>query len=576
MINQMFKTVFFIIILATAAFSKDWAQPAVFHLDSTDVLPVLKWKFQSGDSLRWAQPDFDDSQWIDFDIGKGAKIVNGYGWYRTRIKFMAEQDDFDFINLKLWGWTSAYEIYWDGRLLHTNGTLAKSKAEEVSGKIMSIIRLKRELIKPGEHVLAVRVSNFHPPTFRVRFYGILGYNLTMENNLNKYYNIHVFDFGLFVLTALFSIALFFGGGRQRPYFFFTIFALANAWYSAVSIMIYYFNLSVHFISLIRALTYLAAPLGTFFLNSFFIFNFNLPRKRIQLMINIAAILGVLIFFGHHHLAWLSLYSVGVIIYSVRQKAAGAWAALIGTAVYSVMQILYFYGIVYYTYILSEVYFIFLITLSLSRQIKAEHQKLEEAKLRSIRLESELLKKNIQPHFIMNTLLSIMSWITEDPKKAIRLIQALAKEFRMINKISGEKEIPLSEEIKLCETHLELMGYRKDASYQLIRNNLNPEEKVPPMIFHTLIENGLTHAFQSGENGTFKLTYTKNNGTIHYKLENDGSLLQKLNREPQGMINEGMGMKYVKTRLEESYPQRWHLGYGLNTEKWVVDISIEKN
>ena len=94
-----------------------------------------------------------------------------------------------------------------------------------------------------------------------------------------------------------------------------------------------------------------------------------------------------------------------------------------------------------------------------------------------------------------------------------------------------------------------------------------------MILHTLIENGLSHAYQTGEDGTFKLTYEKNKSGIQYELQNDGSQLEKLSRQPDEKINEGMGMKYVKTRLEESYPKRWDLTYGLQEHVWKVKIKI---
>ncbi|MCB0294650.1 MAG: histidine kinase, partial [Calditrichaeota bacterium] len=165
-----------------------------------------------------------------------------------------------------------------------------------------------------------------------------------------------------------------------------------------------------------------------------------------------------------------------------------------------MMVFFYWGVVWYVYTAGIVFFIFCVMLSISRQIKQQNQQHEVAKLRSARLETELLKKHIQPHFLMNTLLSIISWIREDPPTAIKLIQSLAEEFRMINQISSQTEIPLSDEVALCRTHLTLMGYRQDVQYALEAQNLPGEEKIPPMIFHTLIENGLTHAYRSGENG----------------------------------------------------------------------------
>ena len=53
---------------------------------------------------------------------------------------------------------------------------------------------------------------------------------------------------------------------------------------------------------------------------------------------------------------------------------------------------------------------------LSLRIKEQRLAYENTLVQSTRLRLELLKKNIQPHFIMNTLTSIMEWVETSPKK----------------------------------------------------------------------------------------------------------------------------------------------------------------
>ena len=132
-------------------------------------------------------------------------------------------------------------------------------------------------------------------------------------------------------------------------------------------------------------------------------------------------------------------------------------------------------------------------------------------------------------------------------------------------------ISFCEEIQLCDYHLKVMGYRWDAKYDFIKQHVPEEQKIPPLILHTLIENGLTHAFKPKENGTFWLTCETQNGTVRYCLRNNGSLLESLAGKPD--IEEGMGLKYVKARLEESYPGKWSLTYGVRDSRWEVIIRI---
>ena len=61
----------------------------------------------------------------------------------------------------------------------------------------------------------------------------------------------------------------------------------------------------------------------------------------------------------------------------------------------------------------------------------ERRRAQAAQLAAARLELELLKKNIQPHFLLNTLATIMETIEEGPKTAAALVESLAGEFRIL-------------------------------------------------------------------------------------------------------------------------------------------------
>jgi LytS/YehU family sensor histidine kinase len=224
--------------------------------------------------------------------------------------------------------------------------------------------------------------------------------------------------------------------------------------------------------------------------------------------------------------------------------------------------------------LGDVILVFCALLSISWQARLQSQAHHASILKSSRLEAELLKKHIQPHFIMNTLFTIISLIEENPKGAIKLIKALAAEFRMINKISSNKVITLKEEIELCQKHLELMGFRRSANYNLVTNGICLEDIIPPMIFLTLIENGLTHSYEAYENGNFFLSCKKNDYQTQYILKNDGSKINAfIAAGNQRQIEDGMGMRYIKARLEENFSGHWEIDYGKKNGLWEVKITI---
>ena len=116
----------------------------------------------------------------------------------------------------------------------------------------------------------------------------------------------------------------------------------------------------------------------------------------------------------------------------------------------------------------------------------------------------------------------------------------------------------------------------DARYELDAEGIPETEKIPPMVLHTLVENALTHAFEVGENGRFRLTCVGDGNRVEYRFSNDGSLLRSVSTSTGNPQMEGTGYQYIRARLEESYPGRWTLDYGRNGSRWEVVIGIKKN
>ncbi|MBL8022161.1 MAG: hypothetical protein JNM27_20975 [Leptospirales bacterium] len=112
-----------------------------------------------------------------------------------------------------------------------------------------------------------------------------------------------------------------------------------------------------------------------------------------------------------------------------------------------------------------------------------------------------------------------------------------------------------------------MSLRQDRFYSMREINLRPDEQVPPMIFHTLIENGLTHGFAGRSKGRFIFARQRGKDRTRYILFNDG------NKEAAMSEGSGTGLRYVKTRLEESWPGRWQVRAGPVRGGWRVIIDI---
>ena len=202
----------------------------------------------------------------------------------------------------------------------------------------------------------------------------------------------------------------------------------------------------------------------------------------------------------------------------------------------------------------------------ARIIEDEYQ---SSLLLSSRLQLELIKKNIQPHFLRNTLTSLIDWVEESPKQGAEFIQALADEFDIMNSISEAVLIPIRQEIELCKTHLTVMQFRKEIHYEWQESGIDETEYIPPALIHTLLENGITHSIPITESLiSFKLTYLRTAIYKQYTFET-----KALNRQGSKKREGGTGFRYIQARLTESYGDRWKFISEAIPEGWLTTIQI---
>jgi LytS/YehU family sensor histidine kinase len=195
-----------------------------------------------------------------------------------------------------------------------------------------------------------------------------------------------------------------------------------------------------------------------------------------------------------------------------------------------------------------------------------NRRAHEIELRSARLELDLLKKHIHPHFLLNSLNSIIAWLEEEPNVAVKLVDALAGELRMLLSFSGRKLISLREELALCEAHLKVMSLRQEKDFTL-DTNIRADSGIPPLVLHTLVENGLTHGYRGREKGYFSIVAEKTGEVVRIVVFNDGRV-----ESGESGDSGGTGTRYIQSRLEEAFPSRWKFRGGPADGGWHVEIT----
>lgn len=113
-----------------------------------------------------------------------------------------------------------------------------------------------------------------------------------------------------------------------------------------------------------------------------------------------------------------------------------------------------------------------------------------------------LQSKMRPHFLFNTLNTIVSLVKKEPDTAKKMIFNLSELLRASIKEDLKTMCSLQEEITLCEKYLEIEKIRLGDRLSIIWNKDESilESKVPRLFLQPLIENGVLHGIQQIENG----------------------------------------------------------------------------
>jgi LytS/YehU family sensor histidine kinase len=251
---------------------------------------------------------------------------------------------------------------------------------------------------------------------------------------------------------------------------------------------------------------------------------------------------------------------------VLQKKKGAWIVMNGLILCAAISYFFHYDISLFTsFSIIVLCMIYLFAIS----SKETQKRYESSQLLSARLQTELLKKNIQPHFIKNTLTSLIDWVEESPRDGVTFIQALSGEFEILNQISGCTLIPIRQEIELCKHHLTVMQFRKEVHYYWEDHGIEADDYIPPAVIHTALENGITHSIPL-EDGSIRFSLAFSNSR-EYK-QYDLRAVAK-NRPVAKKLEAGTGYRYIQARLKESYGDRWEFSSQAVENGWLTTIKI---
>ena len=162
---------------------------------------------------------------------------------------------------------------------------------------------------------------------------------------------------------------------------------------------------------------------------------------------------------------------------------------------------------------------------------------------------EVLRMQLQPHFLFNSLNTIASLVHDDPEKADELIAGLSELLRT-SLDTAEQEIALADETDFIGRYLELMHARFDdrLRYQIDVPADLGTARVPAMLLQPLVENAVEHGLRELPAGGCVAVRARRDGdTLRLEVSDDG-----MGVEDPGELHEGIGIANTRERLTTLY------------------------
>ncbi len=170
------------------------------------------------------------------------------------------------------------------------------------------------------------------------------------------------------------------------------------------------------------------------------------------------------------------------------------------------------------------------------------RKREQEKKEKIEFEFQVLKNQVNPHFLFNSFSTLISLIEDNPEQAVQYTEKLSDFFRTILQYKDQELITLDEELTLIQSYFFLLKKRYgDNLYLDIQ--LGDELKkafIPPMTLQILIENAVKHNVISMSKPLFIKVY-----------EDDGKIVVENNLQPKltPEVSTGIGLENIRKRYK---------------------------
>jgi two-component sensor histidine kinase len=186
-------------------------------------------------------------------------------------------------------------------------------------------------------------------------------------------------------------------------------------------------------------------------------------------------------------------------------------------------------------------------------------------------ELQMLRMQINPHFLFNSLNSISALTSIDPAAAREMTVDLAQFFRRTLALAERQRITLGEEIALSE-HFLAIEQRRFGARLRAELRVAPEAAaclLPPMTLQPLLENAIKHGIrQLDDGGTITVAAVVREGWLYVTVDNPVA-----QAADPGARGHGTGLRNIRERLAALYGGRAYIAWSRTEDRFTVEITL---
>jgi len=195
---------------------------------------------------------------------------------------------------------------------------------------------------------------------------------------------------------------------------------------------------------------------------------------------------------------------------------------------------------------------------------------EQLSQKNKQMELDLIKSQLDPHFLFNTINNIDTLIAAEPEKASQYLNELSAILRVVLYSNKEEKVSLEKECNNIQKYVALqrIRYQNPKHSELIIDLEHPDSLIFPMVLLPFIENAFKHCSDKKSDHAIHISIRENSGVLQFVCVNTYHP-----KNPSLPEEGGMGNQLAKKRLELLYGEQHEIELITTDHKYELRLSI---